>query len=87
MSPQGPQAQPSARAQGGWVGLSVPGGPLGGLGQENELALAQACCSWKAPARWRVLPHLHIPRAPRVSAVSICLGTTLIYSTVAWRAF
>lgn len=69
------------------MGLSVPGGPLGGLGQENQLALAQARCSWKAAARWGVEPRLHIPRAPRMSAVSVCLATAFIYSTVDWRAF
>lgn len=69
-------SQSTGHGEVGW-GCRWPGGPLGGLGQQNELALAQACCSWKAPARWGVQPRLCIPRAPRMSAVSICLAPLL----------
>lgn len=48
---------------------------MGGLGLEERLAPAQAGWSWKARARQggqpRLARGLPIPRAPRVSAVSI----------------
>lgn len=69
-------SQSTGHREVGW-GCWWPGGPLGGLGRQNELALAQAQCSWKAPARWGVQPRLCIPRAPRMSAVSICLAPLL----------
>lgn len=66
-------------------GWQWPGLLVGGLGWEDRLALAQAGWSWKARARQGGQPRptrrLCIPRAPRVSAVSIWLVPTFIYAT------